>query len=131
MTIAAYVVFALPKNKLHSSNEEEGVNVKELVQVVLPYCLYPSSFVRTVAQIICHNALPLCLEDSDTKNDSSSSSNSSDVTLKGIYSFLEENSDIVKLRKKQSQFVKRLEPVAYCRVGEMLSHSDDFQEVNL
>ena len=46
-----------------------------------------------------------------------------------FWEFLEQSRDMIRLREKQGRFLDRLVPLVEIRVGVMLSHGDEFNEI--
>lgn len=114
-----------------------------LLEAVLPYIGYPSTFVRTVALLLAHGLIPRALAtrrhaaapghgQGDVIGSSTGGEGGGggdEVYLRRLYRYLDGNSDMVKLRRKNARYLSRLGPLLRCTVGELLEHGDEFCEV--
>ena len=94
-----------------------------LLAALLPLVMHSSTFVRTVAQLLAHKLLPLFQGAVETHGGPES------LILRSFASFLDNSRDMVRLRRKQGSFLDRLVPLVESRVGVMLSHGDEFNEI--
>jgi hypothetical protein len=87
--------------------QEEGkIRVKMILSGCIPWLSSTQGFCRAIAQLLAHKLIPiiaphLCVH---SKSKASTDMEENDWFLKTIWDFLESNTDMQRLRKKQMQF---------------------------
>mmetsp|Transcript_23901 Transcript_23901/g.41888 ORF Transcript_23901/g.41888 Transcript_23901/m.41888 type:complete len:632 (+) Transcript_23901:1054-2949(+) len=104
----------------HSSTDPR---IKDVLCGVLPWLSSTQGFSRAIAQLLCHKLIPLVV-DVDT-NASSGSEEKDDAVLRKFYSFLEDNTDMSRLRSKQQLFFDTYDVDSACTFEGLLSISVD------
>ena len=110
----------------HSSTDPR---MKEVLCGVLPWLSSTQGFSRAIAQLLCHNLIPLVV---DVSTDVSLDDlEKDDAILRSIYSFLESNTDMSRLRKKQQIFFDTYDVDSVCSFNGILSIPvDEGEEAN-
>eukprot|EP00613_Pedinella_sp_CCMP2098_P072168 CAMPEP_0171929690 /NCGR_PEP_ID=MMETSP0993-20121228/27831_1 /TAXON_ID=483369 /ORGANISM="non described non described, Strain CCMP2098" /LENGTH=1187 /DNA_ID=CAMNT_0012569279 /DNA_START=90 /DNA_END=3653 /DNA_ORIENTATION=- len=143
VTVAAYISTTIINDTAvarHGLKDADLSRLSEIIYAVLPYVAYSSTYVRTAVQLLVHKITPVVYPSvSNAADESSSRAGDTRVTqvssvdlnhLKRVWVYLDKNRDMVKLRKKQSTFLDKLQPILECRVGTMLIHGDEFNEIS-
>jgi tRNA guanosine-2'-O-methyltransferase len=90
--------------------------LKNILAGVIPWLSSTQGFSRAIAQLLVHKLIPAVID-----VDNGSSASRSDWYLLSIFMFLEENSEMKRLRKKQSKFFESYEVDMVCTVQGVLS----------
>jgi hypothetical protein len=91
------------------------VSIPQLLAGSIPWLSSTQGFSRAIAQLLVHALVPLAV-DLSKKGD-----NESDWYLRSIYKFLEENTEMKRLRKKQVKFFYNMDADLYCTPEGCLS----------
>ncbi|KAL3806015.1 hypothetical protein ACHAXA_007449 [Cyclostephanos tholiformis] len=100
----------------HSSNDPR---LKETLCGVLPWLSSTQGFSRAISQLLCHKLIPLVVDVHVDK--SPNGIEKDDVVLRSIYFFLENNTDMSRLREKQKNFFDTYDVDTVCSLNGILS----------
>ena len=110
----------------HSSNDPR---MKEALCGVLPWLSSTQGFSRAIAQLLCHKLIPLVVD--VHVDDSPDCLKKDNAVLRSIYSFLENNTDMSRLCKKQKHFFETYDVDSICLLNGILSKPvDEGEEAN-
>ena len=103
--------------------------IKDILCGVLPWLSSTQGFSRAIAQLLCHKLIPLVV---DVNADvSSGGEEKDDSVLRSVYSFLDCNADMSRLREKQQLFFDTYDVDSVCSFKGLLSISvDEGEEAN-
>ncbi|KAL7550137.1 hypothetical protein ACHAWF_013382 [Thalassiosira exigua] len=103
--------------------------IKDIVCGVLPWLSSTQGFSRAIAQLLCHKLIPLVV---DVEADAPTGSGvNDDSVLRSVYSFLEDNADMSRLRKKQQLFFESYDVDSVCSFEGLLRIPvDEGEEAN-
>lgn len=99
-------------------DNREGIDIKLVLAAVIPWLSSTQGFSRAIAQLLTHKLIPLAI---DVSNREQCDPSSSDWYLRSVYLFLEENSEMKRLRKKQATFFHHYEADSVCTPEGVLS----------
>jgi len=119
-------------------NSSTDPKVKAVLCGVLPWLSSTQGFSRAIAQLLCHELIPLVVDVgangalvSREQRDGNKEEIKDDEVLCSIYSFLKENSDMSRLRKKQQVFFDAYDVDSVCTFEGLLSIPvDEGEEAN-
>ena len=114
----------------HSSdffNSSTESRVKDVLCGVLPWLSSTQGFSRAIAQLLCHKLIPLVVDVAAViKN-----SEKDEEVLRSIYSFLENNTEMTRLRTRQQNFFDTYDADTVCSLSGILSMPvDEGEEAN-
>mmetsp|Transcript_37473 Transcript_37473/g.80879 ORF Transcript_37473/g.80879 Transcript_37473/m.80879 type:complete len:986 (+) Transcript_37473:62-3019(+) len=110
-------------------NSSTDPKIKDVLCGVLPWLSSTQGFSRAIAQLLCHKLIPLVVDVND--NAYSGSEVKDDAVLCSVYSFLENNPDMSRLRKKQQLFFDTYDVDSVCSLEGLLSIPvDEGEEAN-
>jgi hypothetical protein len=97
--------------------ESEGSKLGLILSGVIPWLSSTQGFSRAIAQLLVHKLIPLTinLDAAETEN------GTSDWYLRSLYAYLDENSEMKRLRGKQAKFFERYEVDEVCTAEGVLS----------
>jgi tRNA(Leu) C34 or U34 (ribose-2'-O)-methylase TrmL len=108
--------------------------MKEVLCGVLPWLSSTQGFSRAIAQLLCHKLIPLVVdinEDIISANKSTDNSVKDSSVMRSIYFFLENNTDMMRLRTKQQLFFDAYDVDSVCSFEGILSIPvDEGEEAN-
>ena len=93
----------------YSAESNDFIDLKLVLSGTLPWLSSTQGFTRAIAQLLAHKLIPLVV-DADTEPPEGDSN----WYLRSIYDFLEENSEMKRLRSKQSKFFERYDVDPVC-----------------
>jgi tRNA guanosine-2'-O-methyltransferase len=103
--------------------------MKDVLCGVLPWLSSTQGFSRAIAQLLCHKLIPLVVD--VYANISPDGPEKNDAVLRAIYSFLENNTDMIRLRKKQQLFFDSYDVDSVCSFNGIVSIPvDEGEEAN-
>ncbi|KAL9189288.1 hypothetical protein ACHAXT_011778 [Thalassiosira profunda] len=103
--------------------------LKAILCGVLPWLSSTQGFSRAIAQLLCHKLIPLVV-DVNAKI-ASTDIEKDDAVLKSVYSFLEDNADMSRLRVRQQQFFDEYDVDSSCTFEGLLAIPvDEGEEAN-
>lgn len=120
----------------HSSSADVSAitRMKEVLCGVLPWLSSTQGFSRAIAQLLCHKLIPLVVninEDIYSANKSTDNSVKDSSVLRSIYFFLENNTEMMRLRTKQQLFFDAYDVDSVCSFEGILSIPvDEGEEAN-
>ena len=92
------------------------LQLKRILSAVIPWLSSTQGFSRAIAQLLAHKLIPLVVD-----VDKKSGSAEQDWCLVSLYNFLDNNSEIKRLRKKQSLFFESYEVDEVCTPERILT----------
>ena len=98
---------------------DAAVRLNLVLAGVIPWLGSTQGFSRAIAQLLVHKLIPLVID--IEKPSSGPGTEDNDWYLRSLYSFLEENSEMKRLRKKQSKFFSRYDVDPVCTAEGVLS----------
>merc|ERR1712194_416421 len=93
--------------------------IKDILCGVLPWLSSTQGFSRAIAQLLCHKLIPLVVDVNQAKTVSKEEKD--DAVLRSLYLFLENNTDMSRLRKKQQLFFDTYDVDSACTFEGLLS----------
>jgi tRNA G18 (ribose-2'-O)-methylase SpoU len=103
--------------------------IKDILCGVLPWLSSTQGFSRAIAQLLCHKLIPLVV-DVNAKAAAGEEAKD-DAVLRSVYSFLEVNTDMSRLRKRQQNFFDTYDVDSACSFEGLLSIPvDEGEEAN-
>ncbi len=115
------------------SSVDATTRMKEVLCGILPWLSSTQSFSRAIAQLLCHKLIPLVV---NVNVDSSANTRTNDPVkdasvLRSIYFFLENNTEMTRLRSKQQLFFDAYDVDNACSFEGILSIPvDEGEEAN-
>ncbi|KAL7542351.1 hypothetical protein ACHAXR_011688 [Thalassiosira sp. AJA248-18] len=110
----------------HSSADHR---IKDVLCGALPWLSSTQGFSRAIAQLLCHKLIPLVVDVNATA--SSGGQEKDDAVLRSLYSFLQDNTDMSRLRVKQQLFFDTYDVDTACSFEGLLSIPvDEGEEAN-
>jgi tRNA guanosine-2'-O-methyltransferase len=98
---------------INSSSLEKGeFDLKHLIAAAVPWLGSTQSFCRAIAQLLLHKLIPLAFP--SVSKDNSSSEHNDWFFVRNTWLYLEENTEMQKLRKKQLHFFESYEADSVC-----------------
>ena len=106
--------------------------MKEVLCGILPWLTSTQGFSRAIAQLLCHKLIPLVVNVTDDDNVSATADSVKDSSvLRSIYFFLENNTEMTRLRAKQQLFFDAYDVDSVCSFEGILSIPvDEGEEAN-
>jgi len=112
----------------------DSVPVNDVLAGVLPWLSSTQGFSRAIAQILVHKLIPLVVDvRASTGRDAVSKSavRSNNWFLRSLWTFLEENPEMKRLRKKQTKFFEKYDADSVCTAeGVLAIPVDEANEAN-
>lgn len=103
--------------------------MKAVLCGVLPWLSSTQGFSRAIAQLLCHQLIPHVVD--VNANVSSGGEEKDDAVLRSLYLFLEGNTDMSRVRKKQQHFFDTYDVDSVCTFEGLLSIKvDEGEEAN-
>lgn len=106
------------KNKYFDPKSDNEGRMKQLLAAIIPWLSSTQGFSRAIAQLMVHKLTPMVI---DVQDLSKVSPTENDWFPKAIYRFLEENREMMRLRKKQGAFFERYSVEEMCTPEGVLS----------
>jgi hypothetical protein len=103
----------------YETGGEHAVRLNLVLSGVIPALSSTQGFSRSIAQLLVHKLIPLVIDVDSSP--SGPGTEDSDWYLRSLYSFLDENSEMKRLRKKQAKFFSRYEVDTVCTPEGVLS----------
>lgn len=97
-------------------NDETNLRLRKVIAGVIPWLSSTQGFSRAIAQMMVHSLIPLVLDVTQK-----SENGDSDWYLRQHFKFLDENREMIRLRKKQSAFFEQYEVESICTPEGVLS----------
>lgn len=94
--------------------------IKQILCGALPWLSSTQGFSRAIAQLLCHKLIPLVV-DVETDAPSLGEEEKDAAVLRNVYSFLEKNTDMSRLRSKQQLFFDTYDVDGVCTFEGLLS----------
>ena len=100
----------------------KDVRMKSFLVGALPWLSSTQGFSRAIAQLLCHSLIPQVVDVSVELDKADEDNRLKDESvLRSVYTFLEENSDMSRLRKKQEDFFQTYDVDSVTTLGGLLS----------
>lgn len=93
----------------YSAESKDTVDINLILSGTLPWLSSTQGFTRAIAQLLTHKLIPLIID-----VEAEPPAEDSDWYLRSIYGFLEDNSEMKRLRSKQSKFFEGYEVDPVC-----------------
>ena len=98
---------------------DSPISLDQLLAGCIPWLSSTQGFSRAIAQLLVHALIPMTID--VTK----ASSDKNNWFLPSVYNFLEANTEMKRLRKKQSKFFDNMDTDLYCTLDGCLSVAVD------
>lgn len=119
MVIAGNLTAGRYRNEFFCSSTDP--RIKDVLCGVLPWLGSTQGFSRAIAQLLCHKLIPLVVDVNIKEASASGGEEKDDAVLSSLYSFLESNSDMSRLRVKQQNFFDSYDVDSACSFDGILS----------
>ena len=106
------------RNKYFDPEYDNEGRMKQLLAAIIPWLSSTQGFSRAIAQLMVHKLTPMVI---DVQDLTKVSPTENDWFPKAIYRFLEENREMMRLRKKQGAFFERYSVEEMCTPEGVLS----------
>jgi len=124
-------VIANPRYQSEFFTASTSQRVKDILCGVIPWLSSTQGFSRAIAQLLVHKLIPIVADTSLIGLTEDNALTKDEAVLKKIYSFLEQNSDMRRLRGKQQNFFNSYDVENACSLEGLLSIPvDDGDEAN-
>lgn len=116
MIIAGNLTVGRYSNDFFCSSAD--TKIKEVLCGALPWLSSTQGFSRAIAQLLCHKLIPLVV---DVEAATSCDIEKDDAVLHSVYSFLEDNADMSRLRNRQQAFFDEYDVDSACTFKGLLA----------
>ena len=116
MVLGGNLIVGKYKIGYFSPNGGENLHLRRVLAAVIPWLSSTQGFSRSIAQLLVHALIPLVVNVNQ-----SMAEGDSDWFLRLIYGFLEDNREMARLRKKQSNFFDQYDVENICSPEGVLS----------
>ena len=106
MIIFGNLVVGRYREDFSSALQSEDISVEQAAVGLIPWLASTQGFSRTISQLLLHQLIPVVLQSNSETRDQN--------VLRSVFSFLEQNEDMKRVRRRQMKFFENYDVDKYC-----------------